>query len=370
MDAGFVGKGVGTDNRLVGLDDHARIAADHVARAVDLLRLHIGAQAVELRPGIESHDELLQRRVPRTFADAVNGHLHLPGSGRDGRQRVGSGQTQVVVCVRAEDYVPPARRAFDQLPEQRLILLRLRVADGVGDVERGRAGLNCHLQHLLEVLDVATPGILRTELDIAAQADRVLHHLAHRLQYLVARHAQLVLQMNVAGRNEGVDARPHGRFGGGKRPFDVHAVGAGQPGDHRRRQCAAVLADTDFAPDGLRHPVDRLPVAGAGNGKARLEDVDAQAGQLASQLQLFVVVQCCTRTLFTIPQGGVENQDGVPAGHLAGVRRHVLNGELAAINRRVAFRLLRAGCCIHCSTPMNGPDGPLSLRLHARFPGR
>ena len=54
--------------------------------------------------------------------------------------------------------------------------------------------------------DVYKRQIFGAELDIGAQAARVLHHVADRLQHLVARHAQLILHVDVAGRQEGVDA--------------------------------------------------------------------------------------------------------------------------------------------------------------------
>ncbi len=67
-------------------------------------------------------------------------------------------------------------------------------------------------------------------------------------------------------------------FGSGlerlRRPFDVGFRGARERADGRPLHLA-------------RDAADRLEVAGAGNRKARLDDIDAQAGQLLGDLDLF-----------------------------------------------------------------------------------
>ena len=47
VDAGLVGKGIGADDGLVGLDNHAGIAADHVAGAVDFLSNRVRLQPID-----------------------------------------------------------------------------------------------------------------------------------------------------------------------------------------------------------------------------------------------------------------------------------------------------------------------------------
>ena len=59
--------------------------------------------------------------------------------------------------------------------------IRRGVADRIGDVERGRAGLDGRFQHLVQEFRIAAPGVFRAELDIRAQAAGIGHHLGDPL---------------------------------------------------------------------------------------------------------------------------------------------------------------------------------------------
>ena len=69
--------------------------------------------------------------------------------------------------VGAENHIPAARRAFDQCPEQSLVLLRLRVADRVRDIERGRAGLNRDARHIFEDLLATDESVIAFHIGLA-----------------------------------------------------------------------------------------------------------------------------------------------------------------------------------------------------------
>ena len=51
---------------------------------------------------LQAHDDLFQRGVARALADAVDGALDLPDAGGNRGMRVGDGQAEVVVAMRAE----------------------------------------------------------------------------------------------------------------------------------------------------------------------------------------------------------------------------------------------------------------------------
>ena len=89
MDAGFMGKGIGADNRFVGLDHNASIAAHHVTGPMNFGGDNVGLQVKDRLARIERHHRLFQARVAGPFADAIDGHFHLPGAGFDTGQRVG-----------------------------------------------------------------------------------------------------------------------------------------------------------------------------------------------------------------------------------------------------------------------------------------
>ena len=54
------------------------------------------------------------------------------------------------------------------------------VADRVGDVDRGGAGVDGRLDHLAEEVALGARGVLGRELDVAAVADGPLHAFARR----------------------------------------------------------------------------------------------------------------------------------------------------------------------------------------------
>src|SRR5690606_3555970 len=128
--------------------------------------------------------------------DAVDGAFDLPRTAFDGGQRVGHGQAQVVVAVRAEHHPAGAGDigdAGDDLLEHRADFLRRGEADGVGQVDGGGAGGDRHARDFDQVIQFGAGGILGGELHVVDVRARQRDMPAHRVQYLLAVHAQLVL---------------------------------------------------------------------------------------------------------------------------------------------------------------------------------
>jgi hypothetical protein len=334
VDARLVGKGIGPDDGLVGLDHHAGVAADHVAGAVDLLGDDVGVQVVDRLAGVDRHDRLFQAGVAGALADAIERDFDLPRAILHAGQRVGGGQPQVVVAVAGEDHILTAGYILTQIADQPAVLLGRDIAHGVGDVERGGAGLDGHGQHLHQEGRVAAPGVLRAELHVAAQAARVLHHVAHGLQHLVAAHAQLVLHVDVAGGQKGVDAGTHRALHRFPRLVDVVLVGARQAGDDRRRGNCAIFAAARLPPDRVGDAAHGFQVAGAGGGEARLHDVHAQPRQLVGDLQLLLDVEGGAGALLAVAQGGVEDLHDLAVGDGPGIGGDVVDAELFYVDRR------------------------------------
>ena len=168
VDARLVGEGVAADDRLVALDGQAGDRRDHPADRVEPLGLDAGGQAVVVGPGLQRHDDLFERGVAGALADAVDRALDLPGAGLAGGQAVGDGQAQVVVAVDADDGLADVRHALAEGADDAGVLGGRGVADGVGDVDRGRAGLDGGLDDLAEEVDLGARGVLGAELDVAA----------------------------------------------------------------------------------------------------------------------------------------------------------------------------------------------------------
>ena len=125
------------------------------------------------------HHHFLERRVAGTLADAVDRALDLTGPARECCQRVGDGQTEVVVTVRAPDHLIGARHAADHAGEEVADLVRRRVADRVRQIDRRRTGLNHTFDDAPEELRIAPGRIFGRELHVISERPRQGHRL-HR----------------------------------------------------------------------------------------------------------------------------------------------------------------------------------------------
>ena len=119
-------------------------------------------------PRLERHDDLFQRAVAGPLADAVDGAFDLAGAVLDGRQAVGHGQAQVVVAVDADHRPVDVRHAVAEQGDTAAHVGRRGVADGVGDVHRGRPGGDRRLDDLAQEVVFGAGGVLRRELDVVA----------------------------------------------------------------------------------------------------------------------------------------------------------------------------------------------------------
>ena len=233
--------------------------------------------------------------------------LTVTSAGAQAGERVGDGQAEVVVAVHGDDHVLGTGRVLDDAGDKRAELVRHRVTDGVRDVERGGAGLDDGGEHLVEKFRVAAAGVLRRELDIRAQRARIGDHLDGLGGHLLARHAELVLEVEVAGREEGVDARVLGALHALPGGIDVVLGAARETADDRRLGLRTSLDRglADLGRDGL----DGREVVGRGGREAGLNDVDAEARERARDLELLGGVHGGAGRLFTVAERGVEDSN-------------------------------------------------------------
>src|SRR4029079_4870152 len=276
VDPALVREGVAAHDRLVRLDGEPGEIAHEPRRRRDLLGLDAADEVRELgRTGPDAHHDRFERRVAGSFAEGVYLDLDLAGAGLDGRKGVGRGETEVVVAVDAHGRVAPDE--IDDPTDERPELARDRVADGVGDVDGRCAGRDDGLVDLEQEVRVRARGVLGAELDLGVVAERLAAeaHPADRLgQRFVARDPELVLQVDVARRNEDVEVGPLGDADRLDRPLRVAVAAAGEGRD--RDGTLRVLGD----------PADGLEVAGRGGREAGLDDVDLEPGELAGDLEL------------------------------------------------------------------------------------
>ena len=112
------------------------------------------------------------------------------------------------------------------------------------------------------------------------------------------RDVQLLFQVEVGGRDEGVNAAARGRLERLAGPLDVVPAAAGQGGRDRAGHF------------GGNH-THGLGVGFGGNRKARFDDIHAQSVQLPGQLELLGHAQREARRLLAVAQRGVEDDDTV-----------------------------------------------------------
>src|SRR5205085_8015859 len=103
-------------------------------------------------------------RVARALTDPVDGALDLSCAGENAGERVRNGEAEVVVAVNRYDDVRELRHELVEPSEHLAILVRHRVADGVGNVDGGRSLLERDLHDLRHELNVGAAAVLRREL--------------------------------------------------------------------------------------------------------------------------------------------------------------------------------------------------------------
>ena len=129
--------------------------------------MHLSVQLTEdIGPRLHGHDHFLQRHIAGAFADPVDRALDLTRAILHRGQRVGHGQTEVVVAVHADDGVVDIAHIVLQVSDQRPELLRHGKAHGVWDIDCGRTRGNDRLDNLGEKFRLGARGVLGRELDI------------------------------------------------------------------------------------------------------------------------------------------------------------------------------------------------------------
>ena len=95
------------------------------------------------------------------------------------------------------------------------------------------------------------------------------------------------------------------RLGG---PFNIGLCGPRKPADDESLHLGG-------------DPPNGLVVAGTGDREPRLDNIDAEAGELLRYCNLRLSVESYARRLFSIPEGGIENSDMAHEGPSSEDRR-------------------------------------------------
>src|SRR5690606_35523261 len=136
----------------------------------------------------------------------------LGGAGRVRAQRVGEGETQVVVAVHRDRRLVDVRHPVPDHADQVGELLGIGVADRVRDVDRGGAGFDRALDAAAQGVVLGARAVLARRFDVVAVVARPGDAVDHRLVHLLRGHLQLDPHVQGAGRDVGVDALARGRL--------------------------------------------------------------------------------------------------------------------------------------------------------------
>ena len=229
------------------------------------------------------------------------GALDLADAGAHAGERVRHRHAEVVVAVRREPRLVGVRHPLAQHRDEREILVRDGVADGVGDVDRGGAGLDRGLHAAAQEIVLGAGGVLGRPLDVVGVVARARHRRDHHIEDLLRLHLELPLHVDRRGRDEGVDAAALGRLDRLAAAVDVLLAGAREASDHR---ILGALGDL----------VDGHEVAVRGDRETGLDDVDAHLVEQLGDLELLLMGHGGAGALLAVAQGGVKDDDAVLVG--------------------------------------------------------
>src|SRR5262245_9272819 len=287
MNAGFVRKSIGADDRFIHLDLLASQFAEHLARTIQLLGFETRRDIVVTLPRIQRHHDLLQRRVPSPLADAVDRAFHLTSSVLDRGKTVRYREAEVVVAVRADRDAFGILEPLAQGPNQLTVFGGSLISHRVGYVHDGRARIDDGVEHGAQIVDLGATGVLRRKLHFIAKIARALDGLDGDVEGFSASLVEFVFQMNVARRQEGVDAWASRLFEGFPAAVDIGGNGAGQSSDRH-------------ASDLARYPLHSFEIAFGRDRKTCLNYVDLKPLELARHLQFLFHVHAEPGSLLSI----------------------------------------------------------------------
>ena len=291
-------EGVCADHRLVGLHGIAGNGGHQFRCRHDLRGVDARFQAKQIVAYFQRHHNFFQAGIARAFAQTVDGAFHLAHACLNGSQRVGNRHAQVVVAVCGPDDLIAVGHAFDDVADTLVPHGRDGVADGIGNIDGGRARFNHRRKNFSQKVQIGTNRVFGGKFHIIRIFFGDFHRFHRRINHLLRLHFQLVFHVDGAGGDEGVDALFRRGGNGFARLADIVFNGT--------RQRADGGVSDDFG-----NRVHRFEIARAGGGKARFNHVHAHFFQLAGNTDFLFFSHGCAGRLFAVAHSGVEYDDAV-----------------------------------------------------------
>ena len=151
----------------------------------------------------------------------------------DSRQRVCNRHAQIVVAVNRQDRLVDIWHTVKQHGHQVGVLGRGGVANRIGDVDGGRAGINRGFNATAQEVMLGARSVLGRPFNVVGKFACQCNTFNHLFQNAFRFHLQFEFHMQGACGNEGVDAFVFCRFQCFGGPFDVAFGRAGQRTDGR-----------------------------------------------------------------------------------------------------------------------------------------
>ena len=243
------------------------------------------------------HDDLLERRVARALAQAVDGALDLRRAIADGLECKGCGHAQIVMRVDRNRNVLDAGHALAQIANTSTKLPRHVIARGVRNIHDRSAGLDRCLDNADQELLIGAARILGIKLDIVDKLTSVLYGVNSALDSLILGHMELVTQMAGAHTQTGMDTGPLSRLEGFCGHFDILIDRTGETAYR-----APVTRD-------LANLLYGTIITGARDRKSRLDHVDIHTYQLACNNELFLGIHAGAGRLLPVTKRCVKDCD-------------------------------------------------------------
>ena len=169
----LMGKGIGTDNRLVGLHRHTGNGAYQPAAGVNMLNGNISMDMHLVRPGANGHNHLFHGSIAGPLTQAVNRAFNLAGAVVDSRKRVGHSQAKIIMAMNTDNRLIDISNIIYQVADLFTMLIGQGIAGSVRKVDGCGTRLNDGFKDPADKVYIASGGIFRRKLDIGSKPGRI-----------------------------------------------------------------------------------------------------------------------------------------------------------------------------------------------------
>ena len=189
------------------------------------------------------HSRFPDSGVSGALAYSADRALDLSCPCNNACESIGDGKTEIVMDMHRNCRLVDIGNAASYVAHHLRYFLRCRIADGVGQIHRRSSGCDGGFDSRAEEVRIAAGSVLGGKLHFGALPARIGDHCPYLFERPFARHAQLVLQMQIACCEKRMDARMRRRLQGLRRRVDILRKCAGKGSRKARR---TIKEDFDY----------------------------------------------------------------------------------------------------------------------------